>query len=204
MEEIEFLVPPDSVYIYKTNDVGTEFKPEESTNNLYNKYGICSKKDNSIYEYASFNSCDVTLNCTPYTYKYTEYDMELYDYLTALYNEGQITRDEYITFFTIENDDVENTAYVAKAVEKWYIGAIDDSEKKLQIKLRENIYSKNDELLEDDESTSHKPPMQTYLYCPEFIDERVNKYNLFDGLTERVKDAISTVDMILATPRQTI
>ena len=46
--------------------------------------------------------------------------------------------------------------------------------------------------------------MQTYLFCPEFIDERVDKYNLFGDLTERVKDAISTVDMILATSRQTI
>jgi len=199
MEEIEFLVPPDSVYIYKTNDTGTEFKPEESTNNLYNKYGICSKKDNSIYSYATFNSCDVTLNCTPYTYKYTEYDRVLYDYLTPLYNEGQITRDEYITFFTIENDDVENTANVAKSIEKWNIDTRDDSEQKLQIKLREN-----DELLEDDDSTSHKPPMQTYLFCPEFIGERVNKYSLFGDLTERVKDAISTVDMLLATSRQTI
>jgi hypothetical protein len=197
MEEIEFLVPPDSVYIYKTESGGIEFKPVESTNNLYNPYGICSKKDNSIYEYASFMSCDVTLNCTPYTYKYTEYDMELYNYLTALYNGGEIPESEYITFFTIDNNDAENAASVAKAIGKWH----SDSEQALQIKLRENIYSNKDEPLDDDESTSHIPPMQTYLYCPEFIDERADKYDLFGDLAERVKEAISTLDMILATPR---
>jgi hypothetical protein len=63
-DEIEFLVPPDSIYLYNLDSSNNELTPYTATNNLYNKYGICSFKNNG-YIYNEFKSFDVVLEYTP-------------------------------------------------------------------------------------------------------------------------------------------